>query len=255
MILLPRELKKVIRKWISSLAEYDSKKYRSYRSHADPLLSPWLFDQVFLEDYEKAVCETGAPRHYQDGRYILTRLVCQALLSQKGDLIECGVHTGTSSYLIASMMDRYSHPSAKLFSIDSFEGFPPPSAQDENPKTKKQFFHQGGHSNTSFETVKRTLQLNHCSSIQVIQGWIPETFVKVDSTELCFAHIDVDLYYPTLHSLEFIYSRMIGGGIVLIDDYGFPMCGGAKQAVDEFLRNKPDILIPIPSGQAFFIKH
>jgi hypothetical protein len=33
------------------------------------------------------------------------------------------------------------------------------------------------------------------------------------------------------------------------------MCAGARAAIDEFLEDKPEILIPIPSGQAILMMH
>jgi O-methyltransferase len=253
MRLIPSIIKKGIRKMIPALSVYDPKTYRTYRSFADPLLSPWLFDQAFLEDFQKAARDTGVGQHYADGRYLLTRFVRQALLSGEGDLIECGVHLGTSSYLIATMMDRYSQKDRTLFCIDSFEGFPYPVEKDANARTKKQFFAKGSHSNTSFEQVQKALLSNHRCSIQVIKGWIPEAFQKLER-RFSFAHIDVDIYQPTVESLKYIYPRMEPNGIVLFDDYGFPMCPGAQLAVDEYLKDKKEILIPLPTGQAFFIK-
>ncbi len=59
---------------------------------------------------------------------------------------------------------------------------------------------------------------------------------------IAFAHLDVDLYKPTLHSLECIWPKLSPGGIILLDDYcdaklynnqnAFP---SVKRASDEFL--------------------
>lgn len=68
-------------------------------------------------------------------------------------------------------------------------------------------------------------------------------------------YIDVDLYQPILDSLKFFYKRMIPGGIMVFDDYGFTFFPGAKKAVDEFMSDKDDFFIALPSGQAFLIKN
>ena len=68
------------------------------------------------------------------------------------------------------------------------------------------------------------------------------------------AHIDVDIYEPTLASCAFFYPRMTPGGILLFDDYGFPACRGEKEAVDSFFADKPESVITLPSGQALVIK-
>jgi len=40
----------------------------------------------------------------------------------------------------------------------------------------------------------------------------------------------------------------------LFDDYGFPMCKGARKAIDEYLSGKPEVLIKEPIGRAYIIK-
>jgi hypothetical protein len=70
--------------------------------------------------------------------------------------------------------------------------------------------------------------------IVIHAGWIPDCFSEVVDRSFCFVHIDVDLYEPTLASLEFFGSRMVPGGIIVCDDYGFETCPGARRAGDEF---------------------
>lgn len=67
-------------------------------------------------------------------------------------------------------------------------------------------------------------------------------------------HIDVDLYQPTLDSLAFFYPRLISGGICFFDEYGLLSCLGARAAVDEFLRDKPEPIIELATGQAVLVK-
>lgn len=84
----------------------------------------------------------------------------------------------------------------------------------------------------------------------MIKGWIPESLSRVTSPLFSFAHIDVDLYEPIFDSLCFVYEKMSTGESILLDDYGFPMLYGAKQATDEFFKNKKEEIIPLPTGQA-----
>jgi len=90
--------------------------------------------------------------------------------------------------------------------------------------------------------------------VEYHKGWIPEKFREVAGQKFCFVHIDVDIYLPTLDSLKFFYPRMVQGGIIVCDDYGFSTCPGAKKAFDEFMREKPEPIIHIPTGQCFVIK-
>src|SRR6185437_3392088 len=85
-------------------------------------------------------------------------------------------------------------------------------------------------------------------------GWIPDCFDQVRDRTFCFLQIDVDLYQPTLDSLHFFYPRMMPGGIILSDDYGFESCPGARRAFDEFMQAHAEPIAMMPTGQAFVIK-
>jgi O-methyltransferase len=68
-----------------------------------------------------------------------------------------------------------------------------------------------------------------------------------------FVHLDVDLYQPTMDSLEFFYGKMSPGNIILCDDYGFVTCPGAKKAMDSFFADKPEEIVSLPTGQGFVV--
>ena len=57
---------------------------------------------------------------------------------------------------------------------------------------------------------------------------------------VAFAHIDVDWYEPTLHSLYLIHDSMQREGVIMVDDYY--TWNGAKKAVDNFLSDGRDDL-------------
>jgi len=225
--------------------------YATFRSYAEPLYSPWLVDREFLAMYERVSRDVGLDTIYKDGRYMIYCLVRQVLV-REGNLIECGVHLGQSSHLIASLLDRLA-PQRTLFSVDSYEGFPEPDSRDRDIRSGEQFFPAGSHNNVDFGRLKRLLTSHHCR-VEVIKGWIPAALSGLEDQRFCFAHVDVDLFTSTHDSLAFIYPRIASGGAILIDDYGFPMCPGARQAVDEFFADKPEVPLPLPTGQAVVIR-
>jgi O-methyltransferase len=42
---------------------------------------------------------------------------------------------------------------------------------------------------------------------------------------------------------------------LIFDDYGYPKCPGAKQAVDTFFQERPETPLYFPKGQAIVIRH
>ncbi|MBT3504632.1 MAG: methyltransferase [Piscirickettsiaceae bacterium] len=197
----------------------------------------FLKDKKFAEFYEKY---EGENVHSYDRKYLLSQLV-KLTDHLDGDVAECGVFEGASSYL---MFERIEHKQKKMHLFDSFEGLSAPNDTDGG-------YWAEGDLSASERTVRENLP--DSGKILYYKGWIPEKFYLVDNVKFSFVHLDVDLYQPTYDSLAFFYARMEAGGIIVCDDYGFDSCPGAKKALDEFFLDKEEI-IKVPTGQAFVIK-
>ena len=49
--------------------------------------------------------------------------------------------------------------------------------------------------------------------------------------------------------------RLVTGGILLCDDYGYHTCPGARKAFDEFAATTPEqSVVHLPTGQGFIVK-
>ena len=197
-----------------------------------------LDDEVFI-DYYRRFMDPGN-WHSFDRKYFLNQTL-GLLTAVTGDLVECGVYSGASAYLMcqfARSQDR------RVYLFDSCQGLSEPTTVDGS------YWVKGGLSMAENE-IHRNLEKFKCYTL--LTGWIPERFPEVDDRQFCFVHIDVDLYQPTLDSLSFFYTRLNPRGVMLFDDYGFRSCPGARRAIDEFLENKPENAVLVPTGQAFVI--
>ena len=82
-----------------------------------------------------------------------------------------------------------------------------------------------------------------------------EKFNEVSDKAFSFVHIDVDLYQPTIDSLEFFWKKLVDGGFIVVDDYGSSQFPGAGIAVDEFLKeHKASFFYKVPMGACFIMK-
>lgn len=157
----------------------------------------------------------------------------------EGDIAEVGVYKGGSAKLMRAATGKPVH----LF--DTFEGLPELCEKD-NPK---QF--QKGRYASSFGIVKN--YLNQYSEVYFYPGIFPSTAEPVKDKKFSFVHIDVDIYESTLNCLKFFYPRMSSGGVIISHDY--PGSDGARRAIDEFLKYKPEIAIqPFATRQALIVK-
>jgi len=199
----------------------------------------WLEDEAFFR-YYTAVQDPGN-FHSADRKFFLRSLL-NLVHSLPGDTAECGVYKGASSILICEAVAGQ----GKLHHLfDSFEGLSRPGARDG-------VYWKAGH--LAVDEKPAAALLARFDFVRVHKGWIPENFPKVAERNFCFVHIDVDLEQPTRDALAFFYSRVVPGGVILCDDYGFSTCPGAKQACDEFMADRPERIVHAPTGQAFIVK-
>ena len=166
----------------------------------------------------------------------------------EGDMVEVGVYKGLTARLIHNYV-----PDRNLFLFDTFEGFTDRGTREELSATGSHVSH-ACFSDTSLEYVKNIVApLNE--AVHFIKGYFPDSIPEYfEKKKFAFVHLDADLYEPILAGLKFFYPRMSCHGTIVVHDYNaWP---GARLAVDEFMRDKPELVIPMPdkSGSAVINK-
>lgn len=201
----------------------------------------WRSDHDFINKYREL-----SPGNYfsEDRKFVLRELV-RSLRSVDGAMAECGCYTGVSSWFIANEL-----PNVEFYLFDSFEGLSQPNSFDSVPSGVQEW--AIGDLKTNEQILKNNL--SGFGNVYVMKGWIPERFGEVSGMRFRFVHIDVDLYQPTLDSLEFFYPRLSPGAILVVDDYGFVNCPGAYKAVRDFMSDKAESVIHLPTGQGLIIR-
>jgi O-methyltransferase len=161
----------------------------------------------------------------------------------KGAVYELGVYKGGTARILRELVAG-SGDTLRLF--DTFAGMErvEPSRGDRH--------RAGDFADTSLAGVKAFVGAEAFIDYRV--GWVPETFRGVEGDAIKFAHVDLDLHDPILASCEFIYPRLLRGGAMIFDDYGFPSTAGARKAIDFFFRDKPEVPMILQSGQAIVVK-
>ena len=86
--------------------------------------------------------------------------------------------------------------------------------------------------------VENNLSEN-CSltNVKLIKGRVEETLLvrKNLPKKISILRLDTDFYSSTKVELNILYPRLVTGGVLIIDDYGF--WKGARKAVDEYFKN------------------
>ena len=202
----------------------------------------WREDKQFLDDFNRM--SPGNP-YSQDRKWTLREYV-KLSNALPGDLAECGCYIGTSAFFVAQASTH-----GTLYLFDSFQGLSDPDPADKSIAANVMPWSAGDLS-TSEATLRHNLA--RYDSIEVLPGWIPERFKEVADRQFRLVHIDVDLYQPTRDSLEFFYPRLVKGGFIVMDDYGFKNCPGATRAADELAAAHATGILLLTTGQGVITK-
>jgi predicted O-methyltransferase YrrM len=187
--------------------------------------------------------------------YTLARIV-RTMDEFSGAILECGTHHGATLLGMAHILRSREIP-ARLYGLDSFEGFPEPTVEDaQDDGTMHPWVRKGALGEASFEQLKaRLASMDLTAQVTLIKGFFNDTLPRLKAERFSLVHLDCDLYQSYISCLEFVYPRMLPGGIIVFDDYGSPPYAGARRAVDEFFTDRPERLqfYPEAPGPRYFM--
>ena len=155
-----------------------------------------------------------------------------------GDLAEVGVFEGASAKLICE-----ANRSRTLHLFDTFAGMPPMKGRESRVFREHQYA-------CSLAAVQA--YLGSYSHVLYYQGLFPAPAKDLTDLTFSFVHLDVDLYGSTWDCLEYFYPRLVAGGVIISHDYSIQQ--GVRDAFDDFLANRPENVIELPTTQCLLIK-
>ena len=206
-----------------------------------------------------AVHSTGIDKHNIDTllwrHWIVSYATKHAMIFSKADeynFVECGVGDGLSSYYTLNEINQNTHiqNKAKLHLYDSWG----PMKKDGLLESESSNLDR--YSELELDKTKKNLKKFE-KFIVYHNGYIPEIFndEPKSPSSIVYLHVDLNSTPPTIAALEYFFSKLVSGGIILFDDYGWKNHKDTKNAVDNFFKNKPGILMPFPTAQAIFFKN
>jgi O-methyltransferase len=181
-------------------------------------------------------------------RWYFLHLVCDQILAGEldGDVAELGVYKGNTAALLARLARRLGRTA---YLLDTFSGFSTDDLAGIDAKERMAF------ADTSLPAVRA---LVGDEATVFVQGSFPASAAQLPATAaFILTHLDCDLYAPMRAGLDYFYPRTKPGGFIIVHDYSSLRWPGSKQAVDEFLADKPERIVPIPdkSGTAVIRRH
>lgn len=160
----------------------------------------------------------------------------------EGAIVECGVWKGGSIMAVLKSLKKLNSLNREIYLYDTFEGMSEPSFKDESYKgesaskayeTKNEFWKRIECFSTLEEVQFNIKSIGYPNEkIQFIKGKVEDTIPRIIPKKISILRLDTDWYESTLHELEYLFPKLVKGGIIIIDDYGH--WKGCKKAVDEY---------------------
>lgn len=185
-------------------------------------------DPAFLIAKDAASTHTGMDefRLFQ-----LWHFAAESAKLPAGELLEVGCAYGGSGLVIAASARR-AGITDRITLCDTFRGL-------VKADPEKDDLQNGEMSGSTPEHVIRLLSDQGIQNAAVARGVFPEDTPFPDDIRFRFVHLDVDIYRSALDAFEWVWPRMVVGGIVVIDDYGEADCPGIAFVVGE-VESLPD---------------
>ena len=206
---------------------------------------PWEKDDSFQKTYSLVKEHTKVDKYRC---FELWKMVEQSAKLENGSLIEVGVWRGGTGSLIARQATRC-RLKKKVFLCDTFEGVVKAGGRDSTYKG-------GEHADTTERDVKILAhEKMNLSNVDILKGVFPDdTGHVVANMEFRLCHIDVDVYQSAKDIVSWIWKRMVPGGIIIYDDYGFEGCNGIAEYVEEQTEYDDRLVMHNLNGHAIVVK-
>ncbi len=240
-----------------SLIEYDTKLITNelhgpITFKADGLITSnncdFINTEPFASAYAKAKETNPWPGFTLQWRTYIVCWLANHVKSLEGDFVECGVNTGAYSIAVIDFI-KFEKTHKKFYLFDTFNGLDETLVSDSEKNIGiKNYF---GSYKDVYEQVLKTFS---GYNVEVIKGSVPSTLSKCEAKKICYLSIDMNCVEPEIAAVEFFWDKIVKGGVIILDDYGFPMHIHQKLAFDNFALKKNASILCLPTGQGVIFK-
>ncbi|MEE8332381.1 MAG: TylF/MycF/NovP-related O-methyltransferase [Alphaproteobacteria bacterium] len=161
-------------------------------------------------------------------------------LTLPGDIVECACYRGTTARILCDYLD-FGRSDKEMWLYDLFE-------------------HEGDmahhslpdHGTGLYEFVRE--RFSDLDNVRVIKGEVPGILAEHAPETVAHLHLDLNDVAAELGALEFFYDRVVPGGSIVLDDYGWLHYRNQKLAEDKWLAGRGVSVLELPTGQGLLIK-
>lgn len=216
--------------------------------HEDGLLTvhnaDFLKNPMFRQAYAAAMRQQSGMKI--QWRAHVTQWAGRHAKSLQGDYVECGVNRAFLSTSLMTYVDFKSMRDRKFYLFDTFRGLVPELVMPEDKAAYRNEYPD------CYEFVRESFK--GYPNVVIVRGPVPDTLTQVDIRKVAYLSIDMNCAVPEQEALRYFWPKMVAGGIVVLDDYGFSGHESQKQAADEFASSVGVEVLSLPTGQGLLLK-
>ena len=209
--------------------------------------SDFCKDPKFHEAYALGKATGSWGRQDVEWRAYVCCWAAWSVREKDGDFVECGVNRGGLSRAVSHYVD-FASLSKRFWLLDTYEGLPEHLISEDE---RRRGILPGGY-DACYDQVVETFR--SVPGVQIIKGVVPDTLTQVKAEKICYLSIDMNNAAPEIAAAEYFWDRLVSGGIIVLDDYGWAKQINQKIAFDKFAATRGVRPPSLPTGQALTIK-
>lgn len=168
----------------------------------------------------------------------------------EGDFVECGVNTGIFSLAAMTYID-FNRLDKNFYLFDTYCGIPEDQFTAAERAIGLDRAHDGSYEEC-FELAKKNF--SPFARAKLVRGRVPETLGTVEIEKICYLAIDMNSVAPEIAAAEYFWPKLVSGGVIMLDDYGWLHHVNQKIAFDEFAHARGVKVLNLPTGQGMIFK-
>lgn len=143
----------------------------------------------------------------------------------------------------------------QYYLYDSFEGIDPEKVAEGEYNRLGAYLSFANHIYSRdglFESVRKRFE--KYSNMHVVKGFLPGALEQTIPERISFLHVDLNSAQAEQKSLEFLFPRIIDGGVIVLDDYEWLVFDKQKTFHGHFFHARGVKVMELPTGQGLVIK-
>jgi O-methyltransferase len=218
----------------------------------------FLDDPAFAAAFA-AIKDAHAYDHYRAPHTVAWRLhtlvwAARNGLALDGDFVECGVFRGHFTWVVSEVVG-FADAARTFYLYDTFEGFAPAYSSQADFPDWPEFF---DFANAIYKDPRNYTEVlrrfGGRPNFRIVRGILPDILSETVPDKIAYLHLDLNSPAAEVGTLEILFDRIVPGGFLVLDDYGWSAYRKGKAAEDAFMAQRGYQILELPTGQGLVVK-